>query len=187
MAQSFQTSAMDPITPFLKTIDPVLIAPYRLFENPMLGWWLGTLALAFWSVLVGELTLAVVYRINRAPVAEYANQTLYYHEQSLKAKQAGDEEAYKGINKLANEAYGKSFFLFIAMGMASIWPAFFAAAWLNMRFGDIVFLLPKWAGAFELNFIAPFVILYILVRVVFSKIKRFIPFLNPQAPVEPHP
>ena len=129
MAHCFQTSVMDPITPFLKTIDPLLIAPYRLFEDPMLGWWLGTLTLAFWSVLVGELTLAVVYRINRTPVTDYANQTLYYHEQSLKAKQAGDEKAYKGINKLANEAYGKSFFLFIAMGMASLWPAFFAAAW----------------------------------------------------------
>jgi len=39
----------------------------------------------------------------------------------------------------------------------------------------------------KLNFIAPFVILYILVRVVFSKIKRFIPFLTPQASVGPEP
>jgi hypothetical protein len=178
---------MDPIVPFLKTIDPFLIAPYRVFDDPVLGWWLGTLVLAFWSVLVGELTLAVVYRINRAPVSEYSKQTLYYHEQSLKAKQAGDEQAYKGINKLANEAYGKSFFLFIAMGMASLWPAFFAAAWLNLRFGDIVLALPKWAGGFELNFIAPFVLLYIPVRVVFSRIKRFIPFLKPPAAVDPRP
>ncbi|HHP7235219.1 MAG TPA: hypothetical protein ACFCUC_11365 [Desulfobacterales bacterium] len=178
---------MDPITPFLKTIDPILIAPYRLFENPLIGWWVGTLVLAFWAVLIGELTLAVVFRINRRPVDEYSKQTLYYHEQSLKAKQAGDEEAYKGINKLANEAYGKSFFLFIAMGMASLWPAFFAAAWLNLRFGDIEFALPDWAGGFELNFIAPFVIVYILVRVMFSRIKRHIPFLKPPEEIELRP
>jgi hypothetical protein len=178
---------MDPIAPFLQAIDPFLIAPYRLFEAPMLGWWVGTLVLAFWSVLVGELTLAGVYRINRAPVKTYADQTLYYHKQSLKAKEAGDEKAYKGINRLANEAYGKSFFLFIAMGMASLWPAFFAAAWLNMRFGEFGFVLPQWAGGFELNFIAPFIMLYILVRFAFSRVRRFIPFLKIPRPIERRP
>ena len=172
---------MDPIAPFLKTIDPFLIAPYRFFEDPVIGWWSGTFVLAFWSVLIGELTLAGVHRINRKPVAEYSDQTRYYHEQSMKAKQAGDEKAYKGINKLATEAYGKTFFLFIAMGMASLWPAFFAAAWLNLRFGKIVFTLPQWAGGFELSYIAPFVVVYILVRMIFSKIKSRIALLQPSA------
>jgi len=175
---------MDPLTPFLKTIDPVLIAPFRLFDDPLVGWWAGTLVLAFWAVLLGEFTVAVVYRVNRRPVAEQWKQTAYYHEQSLKAKQAGDESAYAGINKLANEAYGKSFFLFIAMGMASIWPAFFAAAWLNLRFGEISLFLPRWLGGAELSFLAPFVLLYLAVRVLFARVKRFIPFLTPPA-IEP--
>ena len=169
---------MDPTAPFLKTIDPILIAPYRFFEDPIIGWWAGTFVLAFWSVLIGELTLAGVHRINRKPAAEYANQTRYYHEQSLKAKQAGDEKAYQGINKLATEAYGKTFFLFIAMGMAALWPAFFAAAWIDLRFGEIGFTLPKWAGGWELNSIAPFILVYILVRFIFSKIKNRIPSLQ---------
>jgi hypothetical protein len=66
----------------------------------------------------------------------------------------------------------------MAMGMASLWPAFFAAAWLNLRFADIVFTLPKWAGGFELNFIAPFIILYIVARFLFAKLKPYVPFLN---------
>lgn len=33
------------------------------------------------------------------------------------------------MNKLANEAFGRGFFLKAAMGMASLWPAFLAAAW----------------------------------------------------------
>ena len=169
---------MEQITWLLTTIDPVLIYPYRLFENPMLGWWVGTFILALWASLFGELTLAVAYRINRRHIAKKLDQTTYYHLQSLKAKQAGDEKAYKGINKLANEEFGKSFFLFMAMGMASLWPAFFAAAWLNKRFGDIVFVMPKWAGGFELNFIAPFIILYIVARMIFSKLKPHIPLLN---------
>jgi hypothetical protein len=170
---------MEQISWFLTKIDPVLIFPYRLFENPLLGWWVGTFILALWASLLGELTLAVAYRINRNHIAKNWDQTLYYHLQSMKAKKAGDEKAYKGINKLANEEFGKSFFLFMAMGMASLWPAFFAAAWLDRRFGDIIFVLPKWAGGLELNFIAPLVILYIAARMIIAKLKPYFPFLNP--------
>ncbi len=169
---------MEQIAWFLAKIDPVLIAPYRWFENPLLGWWVGTFILALWASLFGELTLAVAYRINRRHIAGHYDRTLYYHQQSLKAKQAGDEKAYRGINRLANDAFGKSFFLFMAMGMASLWPAFFAAAWLSKRFNDIVFKLPGWAGGLELNFIAPFIILYIAARVIFNRLRPYIPLLN---------
>ncbi|MFO7783062.1 MAG: hypothetical protein R6V25_00365 [Desulfatiglandales bacterium] len=160
-------------------IDFVLIAPYRFFSNPMAGWWVGTFVLAFWATLLGELTLALAYRLNRHAMDKSAERSLYYHEQSLKAKQAKDEKSYKMINKLANEAYGKSFFLSMAMGMGSLWPVFFAAAWLNKRFGDFVFTLPAWAGGFELSFIAPFIILYIVVRIILYKARPYISLLKP--------
>lgn len=165
---------MDPITWLLTAVDPVLIAPFRFFANPIVGWWAGIFALSFWSTLLGELTSAGVFRINRRAVIKNMDETAYYHEQSLKAKQAGDEKAYSGINRLANEAYGKSFFLMIAMGMATLWPAFFAAAWLDMRFGDLVFSLPKWAGGLELNFLAPFILCYVGVRVGYGRIKHLL-------------
>jgi hypothetical protein len=172
---------MKPIGLIISKIDPLLIAPYRWFADPMLGWWVGTFALALWATVLGELTLAIAYRANRKYIAKNFEKTSYFHLQSLKAKQAGDEKAYKGINKLANEEFGKSFFLFMAMGMASLWPAFFAAAWLNERFGNIVFVLPRWAGSLELNFIAPFILLYIAARVIFARLKAYIPFLKPVA------
>lgn len=179
---------MDPIAPFLVPLDPILVTPYRFFENPMIGWWVGTFVLAFWAVLLGEMTVALVSRINRKAIEHRWKETAYYHEQSLKAKAAGDENAYEGINKLANEAYGKSFFLYIAMGMASLWPAFFAAAWLNLRFGHLGFILPKWIGGLELSFLAPFVLLYIAVRILFVKIKRLTSFPGPPAgPSLPYP
>ncbi|MFP4347046.1 MAG: hypothetical protein ACLFQY_02090 [Desulfococcaceae bacterium] len=179
---------MDPLEILLKTIDPVLILPYRMFDNPMAGWWAGTALLAFWSVLIGELTLATAYYINRAAVSKNLDETLYFHEQSMKAKQAGDETAYKGINKLANEAYGKSFFLLMAMGMASLWPAFFAAAWLDKRFGDIVFTMPSWSGGLELSFLAPFIILYVLMRAACGRVKRWILPNGSESPArEPEP
>ena len=163
---------MDSIQGILTFIDPVLIYPYRLFDNPMAGWWVGTFCLAAWAVLIGEITMAVVGRINRSAVSTNLDETMYYHEQSMKAKQAGDEKAYKGINKLANEAYGKSFFLLMAMGMAALWPAFFAVAWLDQRFGSIGFTLPAWAGGGELSFTAPFILMYIFLRVAWSRIKK---------------
>jgi len=169
---------VDTIKWVLGKIDPVLIAPYRFFDDPLIGWWVGTFVLALWAAFLGELTLAVAYRVNRDPIAKTSESTLYYHEQSLKAKQAKDEQAYKKINRLANEEFGKSFFLLIAMGMGSLWPAFFAAAWLNERFGAIVFKLPQWAGGFDLSFLAPFVLLYIGARVIFSKVRPYIPFLK---------
>lgn len=163
---------MDTLQLILNTIDPVLIFPYRLFENPMTGWWIGTFLLAMWAVIIGEITLAVASRVNRAAVSDNLDETLYYHEQSLKAKQAGDEKAYRGINKLANEAYGKSFFLLMAMGMAALWPAFFAAAWLEKRFGDIHFSVPDWAGGFELSFLAPFLLFYLFQRITWANGKK---------------
>lgn len=165
---------MDPIEILLKTIDPFLIQPYRMFENPMAGWWAGTGLLALYAVIIGELSLAFAYFINRTAVSENLKETLNFHEQSMKAKQAGDETAYQGINKLANEAYGKSFFLLMAMGMASLWPAFFAAAWLDKRFGDIVFTLPSWAGGLELSFLAPFILYYVSLRMVYGRLKKWI-------------
>jgi hypothetical protein len=156
----------------LEFIDPVLIIPFRMFDSPMTGWWVGNLCLAAWTVLIGEITMAIVGRINRSVVSANLDKTMYYHEQSMKAKQAGDEKAYKGINKLANEAYGKSFFLLMATGMAALWPAFFAVAWLDERFGDISFIMPAWTGGLELNFVAPFILIYISLRVAWAKAKK---------------
>ena len=157
---------------FLGIIDKILIGPYRWVHDPILGWLFGTFILCIWAVILGELTLNLAFWINKRYVKENLTKTDYYFQQSLKAKEAGDEDAYKKINRLANEEFGKSFFLLMAMGMGFIWPAFFAAAWLNIRFGDITFLsLPHWMGGYQINFIGPFIILYIIARFVVSKLR----------------
>ena len=76
---------MDIITRFLHLVDPILIAPYRWFDNPTVGWWTGTFCLAVWATVLGELTLAVAYRVNRIYVEKNHEKTIYYHEQSIKA------------------------------------------------------------------------------------------------------
>ncbi len=163
---------MDWITAFIHFIDPFLIAPYRWFQNPIIGWFVGTFILTIWTVILGDITIAIGFRINLSYVKKVLEKTGYYHEQSIKAKSMGDEDSYKKINRLANEEFGRSFFLLMAMGMASLWPLFFAAAWLNERFGQITFLnLPGWMGGYRINFIGPLVCLYIIARFTISRIR----------------
>jgi hypothetical protein len=163
------------MTWLLLQIDGVLIAPYRWVPDPVAGWLLGTLALAAWAVLLGELSLTLAYRGNRSRVAELLETTRYYHERSLEARAAGERRSYRGINRLANEAYGKSFFLLLAMGMGSLWPLFLALAWLDRRFGDLSFPLPAWTGGLEVGFVLPFLGLYIATRFAAGRLRRRIP------------
>ncbi len=151
-------------------VDPVLIAPYRWLGSALAGWWLGTLFLALWTALLSELTLGLAYYLNRRAVKEKSEKMMDYFKASVAARKEGDQSSYKSINKLANEYYGQSFFLQMAMGMGSLWPAFLAAGWLQMRFGEIRFALPL--VDFSLGFVAPFIILYIPARILFSRLKR---------------
>ena len=170
----FSLAKMDIVSSLINGIDQFLIAPYRWPENPMLGWWLGTLILALWSTLLGRVTMALVMRVNLRYVKEGLEETSLRHTQSMNALKAGDKESYKAINKLANEAYGKTFFLQVAMAAASLWPIPLALGWLQLRFSDVRFPLPL-----DLPFIGNsvgyafvFIPLYILVRILVGKMRK---------------
>ena len=64
--------------------------------------------------------MALVMRVNVRHVKEDLEETSLRHTQSMNVLKAGDKESYKAINKLANEAYGKTFFLQVAMAAASL-------------------------------------------------------------------
>lgn len=127
--------------------------------------------LALWATLLGRLTMALVMRVNLRHVQEGLAETSLRHTQSMNALKAGDKESYKAINKLANEAYGKTFFLQVAMAAASLWPIPLALGWLQLRFSDVRFPLPL-----EIPFVSDgvgyafvFIPLYILVRILTAK------------------
>lgn len=145
-----------------------MIAPYRWPDNPIIGLWLGTAVLALWAVLAGELTTRLVYKINNKYVLKTGDEVAKMHEASMNALRSGDKEAWRGINKLGNEAFGKAFFLNIAMGASSLWTAFFAAAWMRLRFEDVPFFTPFG----EINYAAGFIVLYILSRVLLSLVSK---------------
>lgn len=161
---------MDYLKSILSAVDFLLIIPYRWIDDPILGWWLGTFILGIWASILGELTLAAGYRINRSAVSQRLDETSYYQERSLNALKSGDKRSYKAINQLANDAFGRSFFLLMAMGMSSLWPAFLAGAWLQSRFGDLRFFFPFFNDG--LNFVPFFIICYILARFLVSGVKK---------------
>ena len=133
---------MDPVYWLLEKTDPFLIAPYRWLSDPIIGWWLGSAVLCLWCTILGEATLAVVKRVNRVHLERQLEQMSEGQTKSWEALQAGDRLAYKGFNTQANESFGKSFFMQVAMGSSSLWPAFLAMAWLQWRF---------WAGQCPLS------------------------------------
>ncbi|MBW1797133.1 MAG: hypothetical protein JRJ21_01740 [Deltaproteobacteria bacterium] len=167
---------MDFFTWLMELVDAFLIAPYRWPQDPVLGWWLGTFILALWSTILGEITLAIAFRANRSHVKETTREMTEYHDRSMNALKAGDKGAYRAINKLANEAFGKTFFLQIAMASASLWPVACALGWMQTRFSNIRFPLP-----FDMPLLGetagyPFIFipLYILTRIIFGKVKKLL-------------
>ena len=60
----------------------------------------------------------------------------------MEALKAGDRPAYEAANKLANEAFSKSFFMQLTLSATFFWPVFFALGWMQYRFLEIEFPIP---------------------------------------------
>ena len=165
------SSEMESPNALLAAIDAFLIAPYRWPANPYLGWWLGTGLLALWSAVLGEVTGMIAVRANRRTIRNAFSEASDRHDQSLSALQAGDRDLYKDINSLANEAYGKAFFLQITVAAAVLWPVPLAIAWLQLRFAGLRMELPvsiPWLGN-QISALFLYMVLYILARILLSR------------------
>jgi hypothetical protein len=160
---------MEVFTGLLHSIDTVLITPYRIPHNPMAGWWLGSAILALWCILLGELSQNLAYRINRFKIQRDQREMLGYHHQSLNALKAGDRGAFKAINRLANEAYGKTFFLQLTLACASLWPVALALGWMQTRFEGVKF--PFIMTGISVSYPFVFIPIYILTRILYANVK----------------
>lgn len=159
----------------IEFLDVVLIAPYRLPGNPVVGFYLGTLVLALWCLFLGKASLDLVWLWNRKHYEREEAEMVRMHNLSVSAIESGDKAAYKAANREANEAFGKSFFAGAALFSVSIWPVPFALAWLASRFGDVD--VPVWPGhAARYNGI--FLVLYILARLGMWTVWRRLPLLG---------
>ena len=155
-------------------LDAILIAPFQAPAHALWGFWLGCIVLAGYCVLLGELTSAVLYLVNRRFYAAQQDAMTKAHNLSVEALHSGDKESYKAVNRQAHEAFGKAFFAQAALGIASLWPVPFAMAWLNARFEGVpIIVIPYWDHPLYYPFVL--ILSYIPLRVLFARYKRHLP------------
>ena len=150
---------------------------YRLPDNSVAGFFLGTEVLALIAVITGEYSIRFAFRLNREIISRDNHRIEHFQNLSFEALKSGDKSAFRACNGIANEAYGKSFFTQIALSAASLWPLFIALGWMQYRFSGIEIQLPVPGHVFSIGYVSSFIVSYVLSRVLFYKIMSF-PFLS---------
>jgi uncharacterized membrane protein (DUF106 family) len=158
--------------------DPYLLALYRLTGVKSLDGVIGTFLIALVVTVIGELTISIVFRINRRHLDRLNENLKKYTELSQEALRLGDEASYKALNRQANDAYGHVFFNKFGLSAAALWPVFFALDWMQPHFAETGIAVPGYpAGA---NYVVVFLGCYILSRIVFGRLKRHLPYFKSQ-------
>jgi len=164
---------MNPVYLFL---DPYLIWFYRITGWSFIDFFIGTFVLCIIATVIGEFTISVVFLINKKYISLVTEEVARYQDLSGKAASSGNHAVYVACNDMANEAFGKSFFMQIAMSGASLWPVFFAVDWMRYRFDDIEFQLLFTDNT--VGFLCVFIALYAAARLIFGKVKYRIPYFK---------
>jgi len=145
--------------PFVQALDPYLIFWYRLTGLATLDFILGTVVLALLCLLAGKATAFLVLRFLQPRLEKFGAEAARYQELATTALKAGDKEAYKAANSLANDAFGHTFFQQVALSAAYLWPIFFALAWMQYRFLELAVPIP--GTSWSLGFIGVFLFIYL--------------------------
>jgi len=150
------------------SIDQTLIQLFRVTGVTFLDYLMGTFALALISVILGELTISMT-----ADMIKMNNL-------SIMALKSQDKGSYKACNDTANDAFGKYFFNMIAYSASSLWPAFFALAWMQTRFGQVEFPLPYplQLALPSTGYFAIFLLCYVVSRILFKNVRRYLPYFR---------
>jgi len=164
----------------MNQIDGALIFFYRISDVPIIGYYLGTFVLALLCVVIGQLTISLAFLANRRRIDADNSNMVRMQNLSIKALAAKNKGAYKAFNKEANEAFGKVFFMQIALAAASLWPVPFALAWMQTRFAEVEFPLPVTLPILgdTVGYTFSFFPILILAFMLFGKAKRYLPYFK---------
>jgi len=156
--------------PIYQVLDPYLIWFYRLTGQAAVDFVIGTLVLAGICLVIGEVTVSLTSRFLRKRLGEKTAEAQKYQNLSMDALKAGNKEAYQAANRLANDAFGHTFFQQAALSAGFLWPVFFALAWMQHRFLDLEFPLP--GIGWSLGYIGIFILLYVPALILCKRVKR---------------
>ena len=162
--------------PFYIAVDPYLIWFYRITGYGFVDFFIGTFVLAFIALIAGELTISLAFLASRKYIQKTADEVVHYQNLSVDALAAGDKAAFVASNKLANDAFGRSFFMQIALSAAMLWPIFFAIDWMQHRFSDLEFRILF--TDYSVGYLCVFVTLYAAAYLIFKRIKYRLPYFR---------
>jgi len=151
-------------------IDPYLISFFKFFKAPILNFYFGIFILVMISIIIGDFTSFLIYKLNRNYFKELSNELTQYHSCSIWAILFKNKEAFKLTNNLANESFGKFFFANITLSISSLWIIPFSLGWLNLRFSDIELNLPLFN--LKINYLGIFILIYILAKILLAQFKK---------------
>lgn len=157
-------------------LDSILIHLYHITGWAVPDYFIGTFVLAMITVIIGDFTTSLVYRVNKGYYTHLNGRLKELHELSMTALKFKEKSNYKAVNREANDTFGLLFFGMFGLSASYLWPAFFALAWMQTRFGGIRFPLftEKWTTGFFFTFL----VTYILARLIFSECKPHLPYFR---------
>jgi len=161
---------------FYLFLDPYLIWFYRITGSALTDFFIGTFVLALIVIIIGEFTISLTFLAVKRRIDQTTDEVIKFQNLSVDALAAGDKQVYSAANKLANDAFGKSFFMQIALSAAFLWPICFALAWMQYRFLEVEFPLP--VIGYSLNYIGVFIIIYAVTYLLFKRVKYKLPFFR---------
>jgi hypothetical protein len=166
---------------FALQADRFLIAFYRITGYSLLDYFIGTMVLAFICVIIGELCVSLAIRFNKRYLDSMSREMKEKERLSLEARQAGDTDSYKALNKEATDVWGKHFFTMVAYSAGILWPLPFALGWMQTRFAgvefDLAFPLSLIFGK-SVGYIFTFIPIYILCRIFFKYMRPYLPYFK---------
>jgi len=168
--------AFMPMHPFYTIIDSFLIFFFRITGYSFVDFIIGTFILAFITLIVGEFTISLAFLASKKYIDRTNEEVVRYQNLSMDALAAGDKEAYLASNKLANDAFGRSFFMKISLSAAFLWPIFFALDWMSQRFSDVEFNVAF--TDYSVGYICVFITLYAAAYIIFKRIKYKLPYFR---------
>jgi hypothetical protein len=162
--------------PFFLFLDPYLIWFFRITGYSFVDFLLGTFVLAFITLVIGEFCISIVFLLSRKNIAKVSDEVVRYQNLSVDAAAVGDKTAYHAANKLANDAFGRTFFMQIAFSAAFLWPIFFSLTWMGYRFSDVEFRLLF--TDYTVGYACVFIPLFIASYLIFKRLKDKLPYFR---------
>ena len=163
------------------TIDSHVIRLYQLTGYSLVDFFLGTFVLALVAEIIGELTSSVAFLAVRKYIESSTDEMVRFQNLSVDALAVGDGATYTACNKLANDAFGKTFFMQVSLSAALLWPVFFVLAWMQSRFSDVEFELLF--SDYSVGYVCVFIILYVAAYLIFKRIKHRVPYFREMADI----